>query len=90
MRSRYSAYVLGNEAYLLATWHPDTRPAVRAGSGRRCAGQKLGLDVLDQAGRQATHKARCWPVIKSMAVLGACAQPVYLPGWPLAVCGSNG
>ena len=27
MRSRYSAYVLGNAAYLLATWHPQTRPA---------------------------------------------------------------
>lgn len=27
MRSRYSAYVLKQEAYLLATWHPDTRPA---------------------------------------------------------------
>ncbi len=27
MRSRYSAYVLGLEDYLLATWHPDTRPA---------------------------------------------------------------
>jgi SEC-C motif-containing protein len=27
MRSRYTAYVLQNEAYLLATWHPDTRPA---------------------------------------------------------------
>jgi SEC-C motif-containing protein len=27
MRSRYSAYVRGLEAYLLATWHPDTRPA---------------------------------------------------------------
>ena len=27
MRSRYSAYVLGLEAYLLATWHPGTRPA---------------------------------------------------------------
>ncbi|MDO9224699.1 MAG: YchJ family metal-binding protein [Pseudomonadota bacterium] len=26
MRSRYSAYVLGDEAYLLTTWHPDTRP----------------------------------------------------------------
>ncbi len=26
MRSRYSAYVLGLEAYLLATWHADTRP----------------------------------------------------------------
>ena len=26
MRSRYSAYVLGDEAYLQATWHPSTRP----------------------------------------------------------------
>ncbi len=28
MRSRYSAFALGDPAYLLATWHPDTRPAV--------------------------------------------------------------
>ena len=27
MRSRYSAYTLKLAAYLLATWHPDTRPA---------------------------------------------------------------
>lgn len=27
MRSRYSAYVLAIEAYLLATWHASTRPA---------------------------------------------------------------
>ncbi|PKO50713.1 MAG: hypothetical protein CVU26_09595, partial [Betaproteobacteria bacterium HGW-Betaproteobacteria-2] len=26
MRSRYSAYVLRLEGYLLKTWHPDTRP----------------------------------------------------------------
>lgn len=26
MRSRYSAYVLGLEPYLLASWHPSTRP----------------------------------------------------------------
>jgi SEC-C motif domain protein len=26
MRSRYTAYVLCNEAYLLDTWHPSTRP----------------------------------------------------------------
>lgn len=26
MRSRYTAYVLGLEDYLLQTWHPDTRP----------------------------------------------------------------
>lgn len=28
MRSRYSAYVLGLDDYLRATWHPDTCPAV--------------------------------------------------------------
>lgn len=27
MRSRYTAYVLGLHAYLLDTWHPNTRPA---------------------------------------------------------------
>ena len=27
MRSRYSAFVLGLNDYLLATWHPSTRPA---------------------------------------------------------------
>jgi SEC-C motif-containing protein len=26
MRSRYTAYVQEDETYLLATWHPDTRP----------------------------------------------------------------
>ncbi len=26
MRSRYSAFVKGDEAYLLRTWHPRTRP----------------------------------------------------------------
>ena len=33
MRSRYSAYVLGDAGYLRATWHPDTRP------------DELGLDT---------------------------------------------
>ena len=27
MRSRYSAFVKMDEAYLLATWHPETRPS---------------------------------------------------------------
>ncbi len=27
MRSRYSAFALGLDAYLLASWHPSTRPA---------------------------------------------------------------
>lgn len=30
MRSRYSAYVGKNIAYVLATWHPTTRPATVA------------------------------------------------------------
>lgn len=30
MRSRYSAYVLGLRDYLLASWHPDTRPGMLA------------------------------------------------------------
>lgn len=33
MRSRYSAFVLGDADYLRASWHPDTRPA------------ELGLDA---------------------------------------------
>lgn len=27
MRSRFSAFAVGDAAYLLRTWHPDTRPA---------------------------------------------------------------
>lgn len=27
MRSRYSGYVMGEKEYLLATWHPSTRPS---------------------------------------------------------------
>jgi SEC-C motif-containing protein len=43
MRSRYSAYVLCNEQYLLATWHPSTRP----GSIPFSKNQKwLGLNVI--------------------------------------------
>ena len=44
MRSRYTAYTLGREDYLLATWHHTTRPASLAlGSGPRH--KWLGLDV---------------------------------------------
>jgi SEC-C motif-containing protein len=44
MRSRYSAFALRNEAYLLATWHPRTRPAsVPFGSKQKW----LGLEILD-------------------------------------------
>ncbi len=44
MRSRYTAYVLRDEAYLLATWHPDTRPP-ELGLERETGVKWLGLKV---------------------------------------------
>ena len=47
MRSRYSAYVLGLDDYLLATWHPATRPAsaVYLPDGLRWLGLELRRHV---------------------------------------------
>jgi SEC-C motif-containing protein len=43
MRSRYSAYALGDTAYVKRSWHPDTRPTeVEPEPGLRW----IGLDVL--------------------------------------------
>ena len=53
MRSRYSAYVLRLADYLLATWHPRTRPtALDFEPGQRW----LGLQVLRHA-RQCDDRA---------------------------------
>jgi SEC-C motif-containing protein len=42
MRSRYSAFVLGDVPYLLATWHSSQRPAeLKLETG----GQWLGLEI---------------------------------------------
>ena len=45
MRSRYSAYVLKREDYLLATWHPSTRPAHLKLAAQQPAPSWLGLSV---------------------------------------------
>jgi SEC-C motif domain protein len=61
MRSRYTAFVLGDERYLLATWHASTRPAeVRAEPGTKW----LGLDVrahreVDAGHAEVEFVARC-------------------------------
>jgi SEC-C motif-containing protein len=44
MRSRYSAFVLGLTEYLLATWHPSTRPASMA---LEPGAHWLGLEIKD-------------------------------------------
>lgn len=45
MRSRYSAYVLGLESYLLSTWHPDTRPEALHLASQSPKPTWLGLSV---------------------------------------------
>lgn len=50
MRSRYSAYVLRIESYLLATWHPSTRPTtLDLSDPQALATRWLGLHVLAHA-----------------------------------------
>lgn len=53
MRSRYSAYVLQLNDYLLATWHPSTRPTepLTHEPGLRW----LGLQVLSHTPIDAEH-----------------------------------
>ena len=52
MRSRYSAYALGLEDYLLATWHPSTRPA-SLNLGAAPQAKWLGLVVKLRTGGDA-------------------------------------
>ncbi len=57
MRSRYSAYVLHNEQYLLATWHPTTRPATL--SLASSPDKWLGLKIKNtQQGREADSQGQ--------------------------------
>lgn len=53
MRSRYSAYVLKREDYLLTTWHPSTRPSELDLSADDS--KWLGLDVRAHQQLDATH-----------------------------------
>jgi SEC-C motif-containing protein len=54
MRSRYSAYVLCLDDYLLATWHPDRRPA-RIDRPALGAPKWLGLEVIRHEEGAADH-----------------------------------
>lgn len=63
MRSRYSAYVHGLESYLLATWHPSTRPP-RLDLAAAPRVRWLGLQVrrhrcIDAASAEVEFVARC-------------------------------
>ncbi|NCN89195.1 MAG: hypothetical protein GW936_07145 [Gallionella sp.] len=63
MRSRYTAYTLLREDYLLATWHPSTRPAMLGLAGAAPT-KWIGLEVKRHERQDADHAivefvARC-------------------------------
>jgi SEC-C motif-containing protein len=52
MRSRYSAFTVKDEAYLLRTWDPSTRPArIDLGDDTRWT----GLEIVARSGGSALH-----------------------------------
>lgn len=71
MRSRYSAFAVEDEAHLLRTWHPRTRPArVPFDPDQRWTGLKIiatsGGGPLDSAGSvefRATHSRGAGPEV---------------------------
>lgn len=54
MRSRYSAYVLEREDYLLATWHTSTRPDA-LDLGGEAPTKWIGLEVKRHEQQDAEH-----------------------------------
>lgn len=54
MRSRYSAFALRNEPYLLKTWHPDTRPE---SLDLEPSTRWTGLEIVDCSGGSDFHTA---------------------------------
>ncbi|NEX63249.1 YchJ family protein [Noviherbaspirillum galbum] len=61
MRSRYTAYVLRDDAYLKATWHPSTRPAdnLVADEGLKWLGLEVRRHVPDGDRATVEFVARC-------------------------------
>ncbi|MEV0622134.1 YchJ family metal-binding protein [Nonomuraea sp. NPDC050404] len=52
MRSRFSAFAVGDEAYLLRSWHPSARPP-RVGLDKRT--KYVRLEILDSTGGSVVH-----------------------------------
>lgn len=55
MRSRYTAFTLLDEIYLLSTWHPDTRPLLLQLAQQSPQPYWLGLKVLYCRLQDAQH-----------------------------------
>ena len=53
MRSRYSAYALGRDEYVMSSWHPSTRPAELAHDGT----EWRKLQIVDVSGDVVEFRA---------------------------------
>ena len=47
MRSRYSAFALDDDAYVLSSWHPETRPAAIEPDAHL---RWVGLEIIESTG----------------------------------------
>jgi len=54
MRSRYSAYALGELDYVFRTWHPRTRPDDLTSAGELTW---IGLQIVDVTGDEVEFRA---------------------------------
>jgi SEC-C motif-containing protein len=70
MRSRYCAYALGLEPYLLATWHTSTRPA-ELNLAEDGGTKWLGLNIKNHQVIDSTHA--------TVEFIAATALPTRLP-----------
>ena len=85
MRSRYSAFVLQRESYLLATWHASTRPGQVSFD---TAGKWLGLEVRKSLASsppkaEAEAKAKAKAKAKAEVEFVARFKPAGTTAWRL-------
>lgn len=80
MRSRYTAFALGETAYLLETWHPDFRPYQLEPDDQL---RWIGLEIIDfdqQAGRASVEFEARWLAAGRVEALRECSDFLLCEG----------
>ncbi|WP_086820699.1 YchJ family protein [Allokutzneria sp. NRRL B-24872] len=71
MRSRYSAFAVSDEAYLLRTWHQATRPSTVDFEPRQ---RWTGLEILSTSGGGVFHTEGTVEFVASYRVRGRAGE----------------
>ncbi|WP_344874983.1 YchJ family protein [Allokutzneria multivorans] len=71
MRSRYSAFAVSDEAYLLRTWHPRSRPSTVDFDPRQ---RWTGLQILSTTGGGVFHTEGTVEFVASYRVRGRAGE----------------